>query len=196
MGGRSSKPASRRPSNKQVGSCAATTGIILGGIALFLDQLTSLYSDKDDDDANGYCGFNTYRVEYGTSDDVSAIYAAYYYNYCCDEDNTCPFDSDKTDDYCNTFYSGVAWLLFGIIALILALVAIGAVAYQKDGAAKCGDIGACLCAVVAIAAWYIENPICWDDDSVDDEEQRMGASIILMIIAAVFFGLGGFCNCR
>ena len=194
MGGSSSK--SSRPSNETVGNTAATIGIILTAIALFVDQLTGLYLGGDDDDkVDGYCGFNTYRL------DTDAGFTAMYYNYCCDDDSTCGdllslLDDDKQDDYCKTLSSGIAWLIFGIVAMLGALIAIGAVACQKGGLAKFGDIAACLSAVVAIAAWYIDNPICYDEDLVDDEYQRVGASIYCMIFAAVCFGLGGFCNCR
>ena len=177
MGGRSSKPS--RPSNETVGNTAATIGIILASAALFIDQLTGIYDDSDEDEPDGYCGFNTYRTV------SSSGFSALYYNYCCDGDcGTLLSYIDKDDEYCTTENAGITWLVFGLISLIGALIAIGAVACQRGSMAKFGDIAACISAVVAVVAWYIDNPICWDEDAVDDEEQRLGSSIYLMIFAA------------
>lgn len=206
MGGSSSSSRSR-PSDKQVGSCCATFGCVLAATALFLNQIIGFYDDKDATDEFGFCGWDGLRVE------SDANYAIVSYAYCCEDNTLCTATllsaalsvatlSDFTlpdvegKDFCDVEAGGIAWLALGSLGLILALVAIGAVAFQREHLSKFGEIGACLCAGGACAAFYINNNVCWNDDRVDDEQQRLGASMYLMIFAAACFGLGAFCSAR
>lgn len=182
MGGRSSKSYRYSPTgNQQCGQAVTALGIVLGGIAVFLDELTSIYSDSDDNEPSGWCGWEA-EGAWGSDflfSSNDAVYTASYYRYCCDND--CPlsffsslFDTPDTKDYCDTETAGSLWLAFSIFALVLALTAVGAIQVNYDRSSKCADWAATIAGIIAVVCWVADNPICYDDDSVDDEEQRLG----------------------
>lgn len=160
-------------------------GVVFAALALFIDQLVGIYTDDDDDDADGYCGFNSVRFQ------TNFVFSGRFLAKCCDDYDIVICAGYEEEDWCGASASGIAWLVFGIIAIIVALIAMGVIVVNLGKFSVFLDFGASICAIMAVICVFIDNEICWDEDDVEDERSRVGASVWLMIIAAVFWVVSG-----
>mmetsp|Transcript_77757 Transcript_77757/g.95251 ORF Transcript_77757/g.95251 Transcript_77757/m.95251 type:complete len:217 (-) Transcript_77757:118-768(-) len=100
---------------------------------------------------------------------------------------------------CRSYYAGIAWLIFVIIAILLALVASGCLFGSKGGAGG-SFIAAVVFMILALVVWYfvsVVKPygICSNNLSGLGIDIQIGVSNWLLIVGVVFGFVSLFCSC-